>query len=452
MLLYLLLALACVAANAFFVAAEFALAKVRPSALEALAQKGDADAQRAFAITRQLDAYLSATQLGITLASLGLGWLGEPALASMIASGIEALGVPATGADGDPSIWVHGIATTVAFAVLSFLHIVLGELVPKSLAIQRPEDVSRYSSRALQWFYYASYPALILLNGCSNLVLLWLKLPAPQHAEGKLSKEELRLVIKASLSERGLEGTERELLERVLRATARPVRAVMVPRVDMITLPLDADLETCMRMVRRFGFSRYPIAPDGDPDKAVGYLYVKDLMMAARSAQGAIRDLKRDILFVPEARSVGEVLNAFQSTKIPIALVVDEYGGTRGLVTLEDVVEELVGDIQDELHVEGPGVRITDDGAIVDGTLPMDELTLEGLVVPPLEGAETVSGYILASLGRLAHPGDTLRLGAWTAVVEDVRRRRVHRVALRPATPDELESRRPSTLPPPREP
>ena len=328
----------------------------------------------------------------------------------------------------------------------------LGELVPKSLAIQRPEDVSRYSSRPLQWFYYASYPALVLLNGCSNLVLRWLKLPAPQHAEGKLSREELRLVIKASLSERGLEGTERELLERVLRATARPVRAVMVPRVDMITLPLDADLETCMRMVRRFGFSRYPIAPDGDPDKAVGYLYVKDLMMAARSPQGAIRDLKRDILFVPEARSVGEVLNAFQSTKIPIALVVDEYGGTRGLVTLEDVVEELVGDIQDELHVEGPGVRITDDGAIVDGTLPMDELTLEGLVVPPLEGAETVSGYILASLGRLAHPGDTLRLGAWTAVVEDVRRRRVHRVALRPATPDELESRRQSTLPPPREP
>ncbi|MCA9605545.1 MAG: CBS domain-containing protein [Myxococcales bacterium] len=238
----------------------------------------------------------------------------------------------------------------------------------------------------------------------------------------------------------------------MLRATDRPVRAVMVPRVDMISLALDADFDSCMRMVRRFGFSRYPVAEDGDPDKVVGYLYVKDLLMAARSATGAIRDLKRDILFVPESRSVGELLNEFQATKIPIALVVDEYGGTSGLVTLEDVVEEIVGDIQDELHVDGPQVRFTDEGAIVDGSLPIDELSLEGLVAPPIEGAETVSGYILASLGRLAHPGDTLRLGAWMAVVEDVRRRRVHRVAVRPASAEELEdNRRPSTVPPPRD-
>ena len=448
MILYLLLALVCVAANAFFVAAEFALAKVRPSALEALARKGDKDAQRAYDITKELDAYLSATQLGITLASLGLGWLGEPALAELIVALLEALGLIATAAE--PPGWVHGLSATFAFGVISFAHIVVGELVPKTLAITRPEDVSRWSSRSLRLFYFFSYPALIILNGSSRMVLRALRLPAPQHAEGKLSKEELQLLIKASFSERGLEGKQRELLERVLRATDRPVRAVMVPRVDMVTLPIDADVESCMSQVRRHGFSRYPVVVDGDPDKVKGYLYVKDLLIAPRRQRAKIGDLKRDILFVPEARTVGDVLNEFRSTKIPIALVVDEYGGTSGLVTLEDAVEEIVGDIQDELHVDGPRLSLTEDGAIVDGSLPIGDLMLDGLDAPPIEGAETVGGYILASLGRLARPGDMIVLGDYVAVVEDVRRRRVHRVAVRLATPEDAEKTATlSSVPPP---
>ncbi|MCA9605546.1 MAG: DUF21 domain-containing protein [Myxococcales bacterium] len=182
MVLYLLLALACVAANAFFVAAEFALAKVRPSALEALAQGGDADARRAYEITKHLDAYLSATQLGITLASLGLGWLGEPALAGLIEDGLELVGLAALGSAGEPPGWIHGIAATVGFSIISILHIVVGELVPKSLAIMRPEDISRWSSRPLKLFYTVSFPALWVLNGSSNLVLRMLRLPAMQHA------------------------------------------------------------------------------------------------------------------------------------------------------------------------------------------------------------------------------------------------------------------------------
>lgn len=447
MILYLLLAIACVAANAFFVAVEFALAKVRPSALEALARQGDADAKRAHGITQQLDRYLSATQLGITLASLGLGWLGEPALAQLIEGALSWVGVTAVSAGGEPATWVHGLAVTLAFAVIAVAHIVVGELVPKSLAIQRPEQVSRALSRPLQWFYYAFFPALWVLNGASNLVLRAMKLPAPQHAEGKLSHEELKLLIKASF----YEGTKRELLERVLRATDRPLRAVMVPRVDMKSLPLEADFETCMTHVRRFGFSRYPVAEGGDPDKVVGYIYVKDLLMASPRPRGVIRDLARDILFAPESRTVGELLTEFQATKIPIAIVVDEYGGTSGLVTLEDIVEEIVGDLQDELHVDEPAMRLTEDGAVVDGSLPITELTLDGLHAPPIEGADTVSAYILATLGRLALPGDRIRLGAFMAVVEDVRMRRVHRVAIRPAPDDEVDSRgRQSTIPPPR--
>lgn len=451
----LLLSLVCVAANAFFVAAEFALAKVRPSALEALAKNGDKDAARAFKITKRLDAYLSATQLGITLASLGLGWLGEPALARLIVGLLAGLGLvdPSHG-EALPG-WAHGIAATVAFSIISVAHIVVGELVPKSLAIQRPEQVSRLSSRPLKLFYFLSFPALWVLNGASNFVLRLLKLPAPEHAEGKLSHEELRLLIKASFSQRGIEGTKRELLERVLRATDRPVRAVMIPRVDMEVLSTADDFETCMRKVRRCGFSRYPVAEDGDPDKIGGYIYVKDLLMAAQRPRGKIGDLKRDILFVPESRTVGELLSEFQATKIPFALVVDEYGGTSGLVTLEDVVEEIVGDIQDELHIDESRVRLTPEGgAIVDGSMPIDDLSLEGLEAPPIEGAETVSGYILATLGRLAHPGDRIRLGDFEAVVEDVRERRVHRVAVRPlseeekAELDEAASRLASSIPP----
>ena len=434
MILYFILALACVVANAFFVAAEFALAKVRPSALEALARGGDKDAARAYQITQQLDAYLSATQLGITLASLGLGWLGEPALATLIENAVEMVGIAATDAAGHPSAWVHGVAATVAFGVISFAHIVVGELVPKSMAIMRPEEISRRTSRMLKAFYWLSFPALYFLNGSSQLVLRALRLPAPEHAEGKLSKEELQLLIKASFSDRGLEGTQRELLERVLRATDRPLRAVMVPRVDMVTVTADADIDSCMTQVRQHGFSRYPVTEDGDPDKVIGYLYVKDLLMASRPSRGTIGDLKRDILFAPEARTVGELLNEFQATKIPIALVVDEYGGTSGLVTLEDVVEELVGDIQDELRTDAPSIRLTEDGAVVDGSVPIAELSLPGFDAPPIEGAETVGGYILATLGRLAHPGDSIRLGEYALVVEDVRRRRVHRVAVRPVS------------------
>jgi CBS domain containing-hemolysin-like protein len=422
--IYLFGALLCVAANAFFVAAEFALAKVRPTALEALAKQGDGAAQRAFGITHHLDAYLSATQLGITLASLGLGWLGEPALAGYLEPLLHYLEVPEAA--------LHGISMTIAFSAISFLHIVIGELVPKSVAIQRPEDVSRWSARLLGAFYWVSFPALWFLNGTSNMVLRALRLPTMQHAEGKLSLEELRLVIQATFDTDGRE-TQRELLERVLRATDRPIRAVMIPRVDMQFLQATDSIEACMQKVRAFGFSRYPLSETGDPDKIIGYIYVKDLLMARRPDAAEIADLKRDILHVPESRTVGNLLAEFQASKIPLAIVVDEYGGTSGLVTLEDVVEEIVGDIEDELRAGEEKIRILEDGEVVaDGTVAIGDLDLEGFDTEVIDGAETLGAYVLASLGRLAHPGDRVDAGDYEIVVEDVRERRVHRVALRP--------------------
>lgn len=416
-------------ANALFVAAEFALARVRPTALEALARAGDRRAAHALQVTKRLDAYLTATQLGITLASLGLGWLGKPALAHILYGPLHGLGLSETA--------VSGVAGAVAFTTISMLHIVVGELVPKSLAILMPAQVSSLTARPMTVFYYAMFPALWLLNRLSAYLLRSAGLSSPtESSNDKLTPEEFRLIVEASFGNSDHEKLKRELLERVLRATDRPVRALMIPRVDMYTLSLDEDLEHWRETVRKTGFSRYPVTEDGNPDRIVGYIYVKDLLLAQGPAKGGPRALTRDILFVPASLSVGAALTRFQRSNIPIAIVTDEYGGTSGLVTIEDVVEELVGDIQDELDVAMPAIEQREDGTlIVAGTVALGDLPVEGLGVDPRSKGSTVSGHIIEQLGRLAHPGDRIQIGQYEATVEDVRRRRIWRVALRPHSP-----------------
>jgi CBS domain containing-hemolysin-like protein len=433
-LIALVAAALCVLANGFFVAAEFAFAKVRPTSLDALARAGDKKAELAFEMTRRLDAYLSATQLGITLASLGLGWLGEPALAGLIEAPLRSVGASAA--------VIHGIAFGVAFAIISLLHIVLGELVPKSIAINYPEKVSRISGRALRVFFVITWPAMWILNELSTAVLRLLRLPPMQHAEGKLSAEEIRLIIQASFTEEGERDRKRDLLERVLRGTDRHVRVVMVPRVDMVVLSTDDDVDSCIGLVRKHGYSRYPLCEGGDPDKVLGYVHVKDLLRSAGEPANALVDKKRDVLFVPETAKVGDLLSEFQLTSTPIAIVVDEYGGTDGLVTVEDVVEEMVGEIQDEHDLERPRVVEREDGVIsVDASVVLSELGLEGLDVDEDLAQESVGAFVVDRLGRLAEPGDRIRCGRYDAVVEIARRRRVRRVAFVPrpvsVVPDE---------------
>jgi len=425
--LALVAALVCVIANAFFVGAEFALAKVRPTSLEAAARSGDDPvAERTLKILSHLDEYLAATQLGITLASLGLGWLGEPAVAELLEPLFHRMGMGA---------WVHGVSFALGFAIISTLHIVVGELVPKSLGITRSEQLARLSSGPLRVFYVSVYPGLWLLNQMSNLGRAGFRLPAPDHAEGKLSRGGLRLLIAASLTGEAAD-QQREILERVLRATDRPVRAIMIPRVDMHILSLTQDLDSALARIRKHGFSRYPVCTDDNPDHVVGYVYVKDLLLREGPERPTIASLKRDILIVPESRTVGEILAEFQRTKIPMALVVDEYGGTSGLVTMEDAVAELVGDLTDELKsAHQPRVVMEADGSlVVDGALPIDDLELDGATLPDHAAADTVGGYVLGKLGRLAGPGDRVALDDWEVVVEDVRQRRVHRVRFRKLT------------------
>jgi CBS domain containing-hemolysin-like protein len=433
----LLLALFCVVANAFFVATEFAFVKVRPASLAADARAGDASAARALAMTKKLDSYLSSMQLGITLASLGLGWLGEPALADLIHPPLSAIGAS--------EAVVHGIAYAIAFGIITLFHIVLGEQVPKLFAIRYPVVVSRVTAAPMMAFFAITWPAMWVLDALSAVVLRLLRVPPDMKGEGKLSPDEIRVIIQASFSHEGERDRKRDLLERVLRGTDRPARAVMVPRVDMVVLSTTDDVDSCLEMVKKHGYSRYPLCQDGNPDRVIGYVHVKDLLTAAAEASATLTPVKRDVLFVPETTSAGDLLSEFQLTGTPIAIVVDEYGGTDGLVTVEDVVEEMVGEIQDEHDSERPRVVTHEDGSIsVDGAVVLGEVGLDGLALDEEKEDQLVSAYVVEALGHLARQGDRIRCGAWDITVEVVRRRRVNRVrftrrpeSIKPEEPEE---------------
>jgi CBS domain containing-hemolysin-like protein len=424
--LALLAALVCVLANGFFVAAEFALVKVRPTSLEARAALGERSAVLGLEATKNLDNYLGATQLGITLASLALGWLGEPALSVLIEPLLVQVGIPESAS--------RPIGLTFAFAVITLLHIVIGELAPKSVAIQYADKVVLFSARTMHGFYVAAYPFLYVLNGSANLLLRLCGLRPPDHASGAPSAEELRLIVQSTFRAGGLDGTQRDLLERVLRGSGRSVRAIMVPRVDMSVLSIENDLATTEARMRREGYSRYPLSENNDPDRIVGYLYAKDVWAAPHPQRGRLSQLRRDILFVPESRTVAEMLEDFRLSNTPIAIVVDEYGGTSGLVTLEDCVEEIVGDIRDETDDEPVRTLIRPDGSVVvDGSSPFADLEVEELRDLVDDPDETVGGFVIERLGRLPKPGDRVHVGEYEAVVEVVRRRRVSRVVFRVA-------------------
>jgi CBS domain containing-hemolysin-like protein len=434
-LLALFAALVCVLANGFFVAAEFALVKVRASALEARRAEGDRSAEVALSALHHLEEYLSAAQLGITLASLALGWIGEPALAGLVGPLVDFLGLP------DP--WSRYVSVAFTFSTISWLHIVVGEQAPKYVAIQRSEKVVLMSARLMQIFYYVTFPFVRMLNGFSNAFLSAIGLESPKQAHGFTSPEELRLIVQSAFRAGSLEGPQRDLLERVLRGSGRSVRAIMVPRVDMSVLPIGTEIELAEARMRREGYSRYPLAEGNDPDHIVGYLYTKDLWTTQKPPKHGLASLRREILFVPESRTVAEVLEDFRTSNTPIAIVVDEYGGTSGLVTLEDCVEEIVGDIRDETDEEPTRTLIRPDGSVVvDGSVPFADIEVEELRELSADPDATVGAFVIEKLGRLPRPGDRVRVGAYEVVVELVRRRRVSRVSFRAAP----QSR--SSLPP----
>ena len=421
---YLVLAALLVLLNAFFVAAEFAIVKVRSTRVQELVREGVRGSGAAQDAIQHLDAYLSATQLGITLASLGLGWIGEPAFASLV--------TPLLGSFG---IWsesvVHSISLTMAFATITFLHIVLGELAPKSLAIRRPEETSLLVAPPLRLFYRVFYPALWFLNASSNWFLRLISVAPASDTELAHSEEELRILLAESHRTGTLSASKRKLLENVFDYTRRSAKHIMVPRADIVYLSLLRPLAQNLETIRQTQHTRYPLCAD-DIDHVVGMIHSKDLFQPVEGLDDAfdLTKLKRDILFVPENRPLEALQRDFQQRRVHMAIVVDEYGGTSGLVTLEDILEEIVGEIQDEFDTEAPRMESTPEGYVVDGLVLLEEIATRLGVTLPENESSTLGGFVIAKLGRIARIGDSVSLDGYTAKVIEMKGRRVSKLLL----------------------
>jgi CBS domain containing-hemolysin-like protein len=416
-------ALALVLVNAFFVAAEFAMVRVRHTRVAELAERGDWRARAVAAAQQHLDAFLSATQFGITLASLGLGWIGEPAFAHLLAPVFEGLGV------SSPRV-VHNTSVAVAFALITFLHIVLGELAPKSYAIRFTEPTALWVAVPMRAFQIAFAPALWLLDRCSEATLRLIGVKPETSGDLAHSEEELRILLAESHRLGALSGAKRKLLENVIDYTDRTARHVMIPRSDIAYLSLARSLEENLAVITQTAATRYPLAST-DVDHVVGMVHVKDLFNhrdALRSSED-LAAFKREILFVPETRPLDALLRDFQQRRIHMALVVDEYGGTAGLVTLEDVLEEIVGEIQDEFDREPPSVEETPQGLLFDGLTLIDVAGERlGVTLPEPADVSTLGGLVTAKIGRMPRPGDKVTIAGLDFTVVEVKGRRVSKV------------------------
>jgi CBS domain containing-hemolysin-like protein len=423
----LLVAAVCIALNGFFVAAEFALVKVRATRLHSRARLGERKAILAESIVGRLDRYLSVTQFCITLASLGLGWVGEPAVAAVLdRAAISLTGARAPGA-------VHIAVDIVAFGILTFAHVLLGELVPKLVAIQKSEATALVAAIPLRAVYYTFRPFLWMLERTSRLILRSVGLsPDVAGVEGRFSEDEILAILAASAARSPRGRALAELLERVLRFSQRAARHSMVPRVDIVSLPIESTAAEAREFARTHQYSRILLTRGRSLDEIAGYLYAKDLLLHPDAPTIALR---RDVLFVPEVQGGVDVLREMQRKQVPIAVVVDEYGGTSGIVTMEDLLEEIVGEIRDEFDEEPqkvlklPGPETAWE---VDGRASMDELRAVGVPVPEGALGEPIGAYVVELLGRLPRAGDTVDLGAGaTAQVTGISRRRVTKLRVR---------------------
>jgi CBS domain containing-hemolysin-like protein len=393
-------ALLLVLANGFFVAAEFAIVKVRGTQLQPLAARS-ARARLALHITSHLDSYLAACQVGITLSSLALGWLGEPAIAGLIE-----LPLAAVIGSFAPAV-AHGIAIALAFALISALHIVLGELAPKSVAIQRALPTALWAAYPLHWFYRAMYPFIAALNTIGNAVVRRFGLQTASAAERAHSPDELGLILDDASRAGTLESVERDMARRALTFGDRTVSSLMVPRTEMISVSEGATVPEMLALSAAHPFTRLPVHRSGG-EEILGVLHIRDLAHA-KSSEITAGELSRPVAIVPENADLLDALALFRRERTPVAVVIDEYGGTAGIVTLGAIAELLLGQVGDEFE---PGRVLFDerpDGSLlIDGLTPLEDvrerLGIELADVP----ADTISGLIVDRLGRVAAVGDAV--------------------------------------------
>ncbi len=407
-LIFIASALFLVLLNGFFVNAEFSIVKVRETRIQELVRRGNKRAGRVLRLIDNMDEYLSATQLGITLASLGLGWIGEPAFSKLFEPALQTLGL-------DNPALTHTLAGGTAFLLITFLHIVLGELAPKSVAIQQPERSSLWAAAPLIFFYRVSYPFIWALNGTALHLLRLVGIQPTSETELTHSEEELRILLSRSSEHGIIDRNKKRLLMKVFSFAHRTVRQVMVPSIEVKYLDVRKSLEENLELARRQKHTRFPLC-EGALDRVLGLIHVKDLFWNYEKLGPGLdlKMLKRQTLFVPENKGIDSLLAEFRKSQIHMAIVVDEFGSATGIVTLEDILEELVGEIQDEFDLETPPIMVRESEGgtyLVNGRALVEEV--EQALDLELEDVDndTVAGHVMMVLGSTAQIGDELTLG-----------------------------------------
>ena len=400
--LSLILVALFLAMNAFFVIAEFALVRVRKSQLELAIEQGKKGAKSAMYIAENVNQYLSACQLGITLASLALGWLGEPAFSALIRPLFEMLHLP--------EALISVVAVAIGYFVMTTLHVVVGELIPKSFAIFATERYALFTAGPLMAFYKITYPIMILFNGITNGVVR-LTGHDPANEREVYTGDEIKLLIDESTESGLIDPEQNEFVDNIFDLGDKDAEAIMTPRTDLVCIDLEDSLEENMALVTRYKYTRYPVCRE-TKDRIVGFVHVKDLYTMPHGS--TVNDLNiRSIEAVPEGMSIAKLLQTLQAKRTKIAVVIDEHGGTAGIVTMSDIIEQIVGRIDDEfVHDDDQdAVRMEDGSYLLEGTMPIDDL-VELMDFTPEEAAEceTAAGLLLALFDRIPQAGDTVEI------------------------------------------
>lgn len=423
--LNLLLVVFLVFLNGFFVAAEFSLVKVRQTRLAQLVSEGNNKRARyAQKVTQQLDAYLSACQLGITLASLGLGWVGEPAIAHYVEPMMAFFQLP--------HYLTGPVSLAIAFAIITFLHIVFGELAPKSLAIQKAEASALWVAAPLMFFYKLSYPLIWLLNGAANFFIRRLGFEPVSENDPAHTEEEIRLLVNQSHKSGHIDQTEMALVDNVFEFSERLAREIMIPRIDLICLYDDNTFEENLEIMRESRHSRFPVAHE-DKDRLIGFVHTTDFYLSALTTGKAdLKDFLRPLLTVPESMEISHVLRLMQKRRSQMAIVIDEYGGTAGLITMEDILEEIVGDIQDEFDEnERPDIEEGSNNVLsVSGKTLLTDLNDYISIDIVSDEVDTIAGWLYSQLNEEVAKGTSVMFQGYLFTISELENHRITRVGI----------------------
>ena len=406
--------------NGFFVASEFAMVKVRKTRIEQLVNEGNFNAKIALEAIKDLDKFIAAVQLGVTISSIGLGWVGEGTLAKII----EPLFAFLPGIS--QNIATHTASVSISFALITFLHVVIGELIPKSIALEYPEQTSLVIARPMQAISFVFTPFIWLLNGFGNWVLNLFHVPHKHNASLVHSTEELDMLVNASYNGGVLNETEKDILHNVFKFSDLTAKQVMVPRTDMVCISIDTSLDELNKLAAESQYTRYPVY-DEDIDHITGLINVKDLFsLSIKDEVCPIAKLQRDVMLVPETITMDNLVLEFKKRKSQMAIVIDEFGGTSGLITLEDVLEEIFGEVQDEFDEEEEIcdiVEVEPNHFVANGMVRLDEMAeFFGINKDKLddEDVDTVAGFVVKLLGKIAEVNDTTTFENLTFIVKEV--------------------------------